>query len=149
MSIGKKIGVAITAGLVLVMLYMIIQDVSSSQEREKQAQQEKDKKEQSSQQESDEVSKEDKKLQELKEMTKTLSGESGSREYLVNCSSCHGKQGEGTTVAPAINGKSIDYILKKLDEYRSGEVKNSLMEGLLENTSDEELAKLAAEISKF
>ncbi|WP_367178971.1 cytochrome c, partial [uncultured Campylobacter sp.] len=36
-----------------------------------------------------------------------------------------------------------------LKDYKAGKIKNSLMSGLLTNVSDENLDKLADEISKF
>ena len=40
-------------------------------------------------------------------------------------------------------------ILDRLNEYKAGKIPNSLMEGLLDNVSDENLTILAEEISKF
>ena len=49
------------------------------------------------------------------------------------------KGGEGTKVAPMIAGKSYEDIVKRLDDYKHNRVPNSLMVGLLNNISDEDL----------
>lgn len=68
--------------------------------------------------------------------------------YLVKCSSCHGRDGKGP-VGPSIAGKSEEENLATLRRYKANEVENTLMADLLTRTSDEELAKLAHEISQF
>ncbi len=68
--------------------------------------------------------------------------------YLVKCSSCHGRDGKGP-VGPSIAGKSEEENLAMLRRYKANEVENTLMADLLTRTSDEELAKLAHEISQF
>lgn len=52
-------------------------------------------------------------------------------------------------MAPKISGKSKDEILARLKDYKENKVPNSLMKGLLNNVSDEDLGLLADEISKF
>lgn len=68
--------------------------------------------------------------------------------YLVKCSSCHGRDGKGP-VGPSIAGKSEKENLAMLRRYKANEVENTLMADLLTRTSDEELARLAHEISQF
>jgi cytochrome c553 len=151
MKTGKLIAIIITGILMVIMGYMLIQDVtsSSSKEEPKFAPKTEQTKEDLSQRFQEPEDEEDKKLKELKKLAGSLSTETASKTYLVKCSSCHGKNGEGTQVAPSLQGKSVEYMLAKLDDYRHDRVKNSLMRGLLDNTSDEELASLAVEISKF
>ncbi|AXK48798.1 cytochrome C [Aliarcobacter trophiarum LMG 25534] len=73
-----------------------------------------------------------------------------SAYYKVACSSCHGKTGNGTKIAPAIAGQSYEYLLSKLDDYKNGKVENSLMQsGLFININEEDLKKLAKEIANF
>lgn len=97
-----------------------------------------------------------------KELTKTASAdpdkskklnfivpqENLSHLYIVKCSACHGKDGNGP-VGPSIAGKSYEYNIKKLQEYKENKVQNTMMEDLLTRTSNEELEQLAKEISQF
>ena len=68
--------------------------------------------------------------------------------YIVKCSSCHGRDGKGP-VGPSIAGKSYEYNLKKLHEYKRGEVPNTLMLDMLTRTPDKDLEMLSREISSF
>lgn len=151
MKTGKLIAITITGVLVLMMGYMLVQDVTStsSNDEPKFAQKTEQTKKDLSQRFQEPQDEEEQKLEELKKLAGNLSAEAASKTYLVKCSSCHGKNGDGTQVAPALRGKSVDYMLSKLDDYRNDRVKNSLMRGLLDNTTDEELASLAVEIAKF
>lgn len=71
-----------------------------------------------------------------------------SQLYKTRCASCHGYSGEGI-VGPQLVGMSESQVLKSLVDYKADRVPNSLMRGLLNNSTDEELAMLAKEISKF
>lgn len=84
----------------------------------------------------------------LKEYRQSAGNEKLSRLYIVKCAACHGKDGKGIIGLP-ITGKSYEYNYNALLKYKNGQVKNSLMKGLLENTPDEEIKALAEEISKF
>ena len=84
----------------------------------------------------------------LKEYQKNINNNKLSRLYIVKCAACHGKDGKGIIGLP-ITGKSYDYNYEALLKYKNGQVKNSLMKGLLENTPDDELKALAEEISRF
>lgn len=68
--------------------------------------------------------------------------------YKKNCSSCHGNIGQGI-IGPKIRGRSKDYILKNLKEFKSGKRKNYVMYGLLGNLNEQQLDDLATEISTF
>lgn len=98
---------------------------------------------------SNNLSEEERIVEDLKKQAGSNLENSVSRYYIVHCSSCHGKVGEGTMVAPIIKGKSYDYIVSRLDDYKNDRVVNSLMKGLLTNTSDEDLKILAKEIANF
>lgn len=71
-----------------------------------------------------------------------------SNLFILKCAPCHGDNGQGI-IGPKLYGKSEQEITKKLYEYKEGKVKNSMMAGLLTNSTDEELKSLANEISKF
>ena len=68
--------------------------------------------------------------------------------YKKNCSSCHGNVGQGI-IGPKIRGRSKDYILNNLKEFKSGKRKNYVMYGLLGNLNEQQLDDLATEISTF
>ncbi len=141
MNINKIIAIAIATIIVALMGYLISQESTNVVVEEKQVSQAKP------------IAKavvkseEDQKLEDLKKQAgSTLKV---SNLYVVRCSSCHGKKGEGTRVAPSIMGKSQEYILKKLDDYKNDRVSNSLMKGLLNNATALQLEELAKEISNF
>lgn len=89
------------------------------------------------------------KLEELKQKAATEASLETSKLYATRCAACHGASGGGTMIAPPINGKTKEYILSKLDDYKNDRVTNSLMKGLLTNATPEELESLADEISRF
>ncbi len=96
-----------------------------------------------------EKSEEEKYVEDLKKQAGAKSDYEVSKYYKTSCSSCHGKAGEGTKVAPMIAGKSYEDIVNRLDDYKHNRVPNSLMVGLLNNISDEDLKMLAKEIANF
>ncbi len=87
-------------------------------------------------------------LQALKNQAGNIAAFHVSTLYKKNCSSCHGTIGEGI-IGPKLIGRSKDYILKNLQEFKSGKRKNYIMYGLLGNLSDQQLVELATEIGKF
>ena len=96
----------------------------------------------------EEESEEEKKLKILKEKAGRMSAFEVSDLYRGNCASCHGINGEGI-IGPKLIGKSKDFIYQALKDFKSGKRKNYVMFGLLNNIKDEDLEKLAAEISTF
>ncbi len=101
-----------------------------------------------SQQSQEQESEAEKKLKMLKKKAGTLSAFKVSPLYRRNCSSCHGVNGMGV-VGPKLIGKSKEEILQALKDFKSGKRKNYVMYGLLSNMKDEDLEKLAEEISTF
>ena len=89
-----------------------------------------------------------KKIKQLQNSVANQPSEGVSKRYLTSCAPCHGANGKGV-MAPKISGKSKDEILARLKDYKENKVPNSLMKGLLNNISDEDLGALADEISKF
>lgn len=71
-----------------------------------------------------------------------------SRLYLVKCSACHGRDGKGPVGDPIV-GKSYEYNLQKLHEYKANAVQHSLMGDMLTKTSEQDLEMLAREVSSF
>ena len=91
----------------------------------------------------------EKKLKVLKEKAGRLSAFEVSPLYRRSCASCHGINGQGTSIAPKLIGKSSEYIYEQLLAFKSGKRKNYVMYGLLRNLDDEELKNLAEEIGSF
>jgi cytochrome c553 len=95
-----------------------------------------------------EESEEEKQLKMLREKAGSMAVFEVSPLYKRNCASCHGVNGKGI-VGPKLIGKSKDYILQALLDFKSGKRKNYVMYGLLGNLKNDEMVKLAEEISKF
>jgi len=146
MNSKKIVGIVLVAIIVGLMVMMLSQDTSKKPTTETKVE---DKQVAQTQPKSTEVSEEEQKLQDLKKQAGANLSQEVSKFYTVRCSSCHGKAGEGTMVGPQIAGKSFDYIINKLDDYKNNRVPNSLMQGLLTNISQEDAKTLAKEISNF
>ena len=145
MSSGKMIGLGLSVLIVLLMIYMMTQQTSSSNNAPEQT------KAQTLEQKNVQAikSEEEQKLEELKKQSATSMNNNVSQLYSLRCKACHGSEGQGSKVGPSIKGKSMEYILTKLDDYKNNRVSNSLMQGLLTNATQEELNTLAQEISSF
>jgi cytochrome c553 len=145
MSSGKIVGLILSFGIVLLLVYLLVQENSSTQTiTEQKAVQN------VSQKASTPIkSEEEQKLEELKKQASSNISNKVSQLYSIRCKACHGSEGQGTKVGPLIKGKSVEYILSKLDDYKHNRVSNSLMKGLLTNATQEELNALAQEISSF
>ncbi len=87
-------------------------------------------------------------LARLKEAASNLQNSAVSQLYLKSCAPCHAKDGSGI-IAPSIIGKSKEQILARLADYKANKIPNSLMKGLLDNVSQEDLNALATEIAAF
>jgi cytochrome c553 len=77
-----------------------------------------------------------------------------SLEYKQKCSSCHGVTGSGyqsgrKMMGPAVFGQSEADLYKKLSDFKAGRTENLIMKGLLIKNTDEDLKRLAKEISEF
>ena len=90
----------------------------------------------------------DKKLEALKNKAGNIAAFKVSKLYKQNCSSCHGVNGRGI-IGPNLVGKSKEFILTQLKAFKSGKRKNYVMYGLLQKIDDDNLNKLATEISTF
>ncbi|BCD61062.1 MULTISPECIES: c-type cytochrome [unclassified Nitratiruptor] len=95
-----------------------------------------------------EENQEEAKLKVLKEKAGRLSAFEVSPLYRRNCASCHGINGEGA-VGPKLIGKSKEYILQALHDFKTGKRKNYVMYGLLQKLDDAKLEELATEIASF
>lgn len=61
-----------------------------------------------------------------------------------SCASCHGANGEGMGENPKISGIATDKFGKALQAYKSGAKKHMMMEMMVKNLSDQDIANLAA-----
>lgn len=143
MSSGKIIGLVASLGIVLLLIFMLVQETST-----KKAPVVEQKVEQPAPKKTIKTEEEEK-LEELKKQASVSINNSVSQLYSLRCKACHGSEGQGSQVGPSIKGKSVEYILSKLDDYKNNRVTNSLMQGLLTNATQEELNTLAQEISSF
>jgi len=60
----------------------------------------------------------------------------------TKCFGCHGPNGQGS-FAPKLAGQTYEVLKEKLTKYRSGELKNPLMNPVAKNLKDEEIDVLA------
>ncbi len=89
-----------------------------------------------------------KKLKALRERAGNVMAFKVSPLYKQKCSSCHGVNGEGI-IGPRLIGKSSAYVLKALEDFKSGKRKNYVMYGLLSKMDESQLKALADEIGTF
>ena len=148
---GKKIAIIFGVLVLALMVFMLtsqpsapVKDASRPELKPAQQPQQKVVNEELNLQDSEEI----KKIKQLQNSVANQPSEGVSKRYLTSCAPCHGANGKGV-MAPKISGKSKDEILARLKDYKENKVPNSLMKGLLNNVSDEDLGALADEISKF
>jgi cytochrome c553 len=68
----------------------------------------------------------------------------------AQCQNCHGLDGKATIPeAPNLAGQSEIYLLKALGDYKSGARKNEMMSVIAPNSSDGDVADLAAYYSSL
>jgi cytochrome c553 len=68
------------------------------------------------------------------------------RTVMVQCQSCHGKDGLATMSywAPNIAGQKQDYLVRSLMAYKAGERKSPMMSAAVKSLSNEDMANVAA-----
>ena len=71
-----------------------------------------------------------------------------SKEFMVKCSACHDDYANGV-IGPSLLGKSANEIFNKIIAFKSGEKSNVLMDGLIDHMDEDNIRKLANEISEF
>lgn len=73
--------------------------------------------------------------------------QAGQSKYQSTCLSCHGAQGKGQAIFPALEGRDAAYVTDKLERYRAGEEIGShtgLMRPHAQALSDDDIANVAA-----
>lgn len=93
-------------------------------------------------------------LDSLKDKAGSTSQVKTSSDYKGKCSACHGQDGSGMQdgkklMGPKLYGQSADKLYKDLIDFKDGRKENVVMQGLVINTSEQELRKLADEIGSF
>lgn len=68
----------------------------------------------------------------------------GSASYGAVCVACHAADGNSTTPAnPKLAGQHPEYLLKQLQEYKSGKRANAVMQGMAATLSDADMRNVA------
>ena len=74
--------------------------------------------------------------------------EAGKEKSKV-CAACHGADGNSTAPDfPRLAGQHYDYLLRALDEYKSGTRKNAIMMPMIEKLTKRDMEDLAAYFSQ-
>lgn len=68
--------------------------------------------------------------------------------YIQKCASCHGINGHGI-IGRKLFGQSQKEIYTKMQEYKTGKIKNVIMQQILENITDKQVQELSDEIGNF
>lgn len=67
------------------------------------------------------------------------------RELAARCSRCHGMNGNSTyPLTPKLSGQNTRYLIKALHDFQDGTRKNSDMNRIAEQLTDQDIADLAA-----
>ena len=68
----------------------------------------------------------------------------GSAKYEQVCASCHGADGNsGTPANPKLAGQHPEYLVKQLQEFKSGKRKNAIMAGFASTLTDDDMRNIA------
>jgi len=69
----------------------------------------------------------------------------GEAKYTAVCAACHGADGNsGIPANPKLAGQHPQYLLKQLQEFKSGKRNNAVMTGFAAMLSDEDMANISA-----
>jgi cytochrome c553 len=69
----------------------------------------------------------------------------GEATYTAACSSCHGADGNsGSPAYPKLAQQHPDYLVKQLQEFKSGKRANSIMSGMAAGLSDQDMKNVSA-----
>lgn len=69
----------------------------------------------------------------------------GEASYTAVCASCHGADGNsGSPANPKLAQQHPDYIVKQLQEFKSGKRANAIMSGMVAALSDDDMKNIAA-----
>ena len=69
----------------------------------------------------------------------------GEASFTAVCAACHGADGNsGTPVNPKLAQQHPEYIVKQLQEFKSGKRANAIMSGMVAALSDDDMKNIAA-----
>jgi cytochrome c553 len=69
----------------------------------------------------------------------------GEATYTAACSSCHGADGNsGSPAYPKLAQQHPDYLVKQLQEFKSGKRANAIMSGMAAGLSDQDMKNVSA-----
>lgn len=69
---------------------------------------------------------------------------SGEAKFSAACAACHGADGNsGSPVNPKLAQQHPEYLVKQLQEYKSGVRKNAIMQGMAATLSDADMRNIA------
>ncbi len=67
----------------------------------------------------------------------------GAKKYEVVCASCHGADGNSAAPEnPKLAGQHPEFLIKQLQEFKSGKRKNAIMQGFAATLSDEDMRNI-------
>jgi cytochrome c553 len=68
----------------------------------------------------------------------------GSEKFAAVCVACHGADGNsGAVENPKLAGQHPEYLVKQLQEFKSGKRKNAVMQGFAATLSDEDMRNIS------
>ncbi|MEO5844233.1 MAG: c-type cytochrome [Caldimonas sp.] len=79
-------------------------------------------------------------------MTRSRQGVAGGRgaTLALNCTMCHGAQGQSVSDSPNLAGQYPEVVIKQLHDYKSGKRSSSIMQTIAVTLSDRDIDDLAA-----
>lgn len=72
----------------------------------------------------------------------------GEAKYAAVCATCHGADGNsGTPANPKLSSQHPEYLVKQLQEFKSGKRANAVMKGFAADLGDQDMKNIAAWLS--
>jgi cbb3-type cytochrome c oxidase subunit III len=72
----------------------------------------------------------------------------GEQKYTAVCAACHGADGNsGTPAYPKLAAQHPEYIVKQLQEFKSGKRANPIMQGFAAQLNDQDMKNIAAYVT--
>jgi len=71
-----------------------------------------------------------------------------SKNFRVKCSACHDDYANGI-IGPSLLSRDSDYIFNQIADFKTGKKSNPLMDGLINQMSEEDIRIIADEIYEF
>lgn len=88
-------------------------------------------------------------LASLKPTPMPTDGKAKAPPFAATCAACHGARGVSTNPEyPTLAGQHSDYLLRALEEYKSGKRKNAIMNGMASGLTLQQMERLANYFSR-